>query len=342
MLSIKVTSSLRGLPVELIRAVGELPRTRESHDHILSLTDIFSFVEVNSAVSSESNSKWPVRIGAWNLERCKYVGGAARVIAASGCDIVLLSEMDIGMARSGNRNTVRDLAAKLGYSYGFCAEFLEIGAGNQTEQISFADEECSVGLHGNAIISRFPLSQFSIIETSDKGQWYCLDWHHPRIGGRRALLADVRIGGKSLRLGSAHLESLSNGPSRAGEVEAILAGVDEGCTRPVVIGGDFNTRSVPYCSPAPIEMSWLPDASLFEPLFEVLARHGFDWIKANSCVPTRRTLENGLPVPPHRRMDWLVTRSLVATNPIVWPALNSRDFPISDHDLVSADLAVGQ
>ena len=55
-----------------------------------------------------------VRIAAWNAERCKYLPESAVLLEGIGADIVLLTELDIGMARSGNRHTVRELARKMG------------------------------------------------------------------------------------------------------------------------------------------------------------------------------------------------------------------------------------
>ena len=51
-----------------------------------------------------------IRIGAWNLERGRDWRAAAEVIRERTLDIVLLSEMDYGMSRSGQTHTTQQLA----------------------------------------------------------------------------------------------------------------------------------------------------------------------------------------------------------------------------------------
>jgi endonuclease/exonuclease/phosphatase family metal-dependent hydrolase len=311
------------------RAAGDLAE----HERLAGEAEIFRQIEIRQPRNTVSNHRGPVRIGSWNAERCKYVGASVQLIKNSGCDVVLLSEMDVGMARSANLHTIRTLADELGFGYAYCVEFLELGAGNQSEQVEYADEPNVAGLHGNGILSRFPLSDPLIVTSPAQGSWYSLDWHHRRLGGRRALFATVDAGPARIRLGSVHLESLSDSPTRSKELSALIESAD--ATLPTVIGGDFNTTEVPD-EQAPD--TWFADPGRYEPLFDVFAAAGFEWLDCNSAVPTRRTLGNGLPRPPHRRMDWLFRRGLAARNPRCWPAVNSAGHPISDHDLVSADV----
>jgi endonuclease/exonuclease/phosphatase family metal-dependent hydrolase len=314
------------------------PDGTAAHHHLVAEAGLFSQIELRQPRTfTDPASRGPVRIGAWNAERCKFVGASSRLIEKSGCDIVLLSEMDVGMARSANAHTIRVLADQLGFGYAFCAEFLELGFGNQTEAIEFADELNLTGLHGNAILSRYPLSDPSIVASSAQGTWYSLDWHHRRLGGRRALFATVSIGAARWRIGCVHLESLSNPKARSHEVAELVRSVQT--KLPTIVGGDFNTGGVPAEEAEDAQNpGWLARAGDYEPLFDVLARAGFDWMEANSAAPTRRTLGNGLPQPPHRRMDWIFCRGMTTKNPLCWPAVNSAGHPISDHELVSVDV----
>jgi hypothetical protein len=75
-----------------------------------------------------------LRIAAWNAERCKYLPESASLLAGIGADVVLLTELDIGMARSGNRHTVRELAHMLGAGYAFGVEYVELGLGDDREK----------------------------------------------------------------------------------------------------------------------------------------------------------------------------------------------------------------
>ncbi|MGY1496742.1 endonuclease/exonuclease/phosphatase family protein [Streptomyces sp. QTS52] len=331
-----VVTELSAVDTDFLERARRATGDPAEHDRLFGEAEIFGQIEVRQPSNAVSKHDGPVRIGAWNAERCKYVGASAQLIRESGCDVVLLSEMDVGMARSANLHTLRALAEELGFGYAYCAEFLELGMGNQSEQVEFADECNLVGIHGNGILSRFPLSEPLVVNSPAQGLWYSLDWHHRRIGGRRALFATVAVGTERIRVGSVHLESLSDPDTRSAELSALVDSTDS--TLPTVIGGDFNTADVPD-EEAPDD--WFAKPGHHEPLFDVFAAAGFDWLDCNSAVPTRRTLGNGLPRAPHRRMDWLFRRGLAARNPLCRPAVNSAGHPISDHELVSADFLHG-
>ncbi|MEU4160894.1 endonuclease/exonuclease/phosphatase family protein [Actinoplanes sp. NPDC026670] len=332
-MSLEVVAELPAIDADFLERARLAAGDLAEHERLCGEAGIFKQVEVRQPAGAVAHHHGPVRIGTWNAERCKYVGASVRLIRDSGCDVVLLSEMDVGMSRSANLHTLRALAGELGFGYAYCVEFLELGSGNQSEQVEYADEPNLAGLHGNGILSRFPLSDPLIVTSPAQGSWYSLDWHHRRLGGRRALFATVDTGPARIRVGSVHLESLSDSGTRAKELSALIEPADS--MLPTVIGGDFNTTDVPD-EHAPD--AWFADPGRHEPLFDVFASAGFDWLDCNSPVPTRRTLGNGLPRPPHRRMDWLFRRGLVARDPRCWPAVNSAGHPISDHDLVSADM----
>jgi len=72
-------------------------------------------------------------------------------------------QLDIGMARSGNRHTVAELAVALGMGYAYGIEFIELGLGDEREEEWHKDERNAAGFHGNAILSRYPLNDFALI-----------------------------------------------------------------------------------------------------------------------------------------------------------------------------------
>ena len=73
------------------------------------------------------------RVAAWNAERCKFIPESAALLAGIGADVTLLSELDIGMARSGNRHTVAALSERLDAGYAFGVEYVELGLGDNRE-----------------------------------------------------------------------------------------------------------------------------------------------------------------------------------------------------------------
>jgi endonuclease/exonuclease/phosphatase family metal-dependent hydrolase len=276
-----------------------------------------------------------LRLIAWNAERLKYHAPSAALIAESGADILLLSEADLGMARSGNRHTTADLAAALGMGYAYGVEFIELGIGDAREQSWHEGESNSAGLHGNAILSRFPLADLSLIRFSGAGRWFNgRDGEQRRLGGRMALAARATLAGSSIVVVSLHLESDSDAADRARQVMELLDALDRRYgDMPMVIGGDCNTAALP---PA----IGLEDVEDFEPLFVVLAKAGFHWRGANDRMATQRTRPDGTPKPPFRRIDWLFTRGLVSSRPNTIAAIDEHGLAISDHEAIAVDVGI--
>jgi hypothetical protein len=70
-----------------------------------------SALDVAPAASSTA-ARDAVFVVAWNAERCKFLDESAAFLAAQGADVLLLSELDWGMARSGQHHCARELASR--------------------------------------------------------------------------------------------------------------------------------------------------------------------------------------------------------------------------------------
>lgn len=271
-----------------------------------------------------------LRVAAWNAERLKYHAPSAALLR--GADVVLLTEADIGMARSGNRHTVRDLAEALGMGWAYGVEFVELGLGDARESEWHADDDNRAGLHGNAILSRHPLLDPVIIPLDAGGTWFAgRSGNQRRLGGRMAIAARLDAP-RPLWLVAAHLESHSDAADRARQGERLAAAIDRlvPAGAGVVLGGDFNTKEALGSLEAPEE-----------PLFAVLRDAGFDWRRCNAPGPTQRTRPDGTPVAPFAKLDWLFTRHVEAEAPATIPAVDETGAAISDHDVVAATVVTG-
>ena len=126
-------------------------------------------------------------------------------------DIIILNEMDIGMARSNNLHTTKMVAELLGYNYAWGIEFLELTKGTKYEQLNAIGKN-ELGLHGNAIISRFPLTfelqvrdpldtiYYSGEPSSENAMGY-----EKRLGGRTGFIVSSTIcDGEKLFIGTFH------------------------------------------------------------------------------------------------------------------------------------------
>lgn len=110
---------------------------------------------------------FPLTVAAWNLERCYAVEKSAEAIAHERADIALLSEVDNGMARTGQKHTSRDLAEQMGMAYAFGVEFLELELGAEVELEFCTDDFNRHGFHGNALMARTALQSPVMIRLED-------------------------------------------------------------------------------------------------------------------------------------------------------------------------------
>lgn len=156
-------------------------------------------------------------------------------------DLLLLSEADRGCRRTQFRDVARDYAQALGYYVVYTTEFVELPGGRGPSG-PYDPPLCE---HGNAIVSRFPLGNVRSIRHRSNRSWYTPpgfpEPDEPRLGGRVALAADVRVGSRTLRAYSLHLEStLSVLEIRDDQALEIAEDADD-VWYPVVVGGDLNT-----------------------------------------------------------------------------------------------------
>ena len=279
-----------------------------------------------------------IRVAAWNAERLKRVDASAALLRRAGADVALLSEVDLGMARSGNRHAAADLAAALGFGFVYGVEFVELGLGDARETAWHAGARNASGFHGNAILSRFRLADPFLVRLDDGGAWFGGPAGQRRLGGRMALAARLADAPAPLWVVVVHLESRSDPGLRAAQVRRLLDALSARISdAPCVIGGDLNTLALPRGDALP--PSVLADPSGAEPLFADLARAGFGWAGANTADVTSRTRPDGAPLPPFTRIDWLFVRGAPARDAATLPAVDAAGIAISDHDLVAVTVA---
>jgi endonuclease/exonuclease/phosphatase family metal-dependent hydrolase len=344
-LATATTRALRRPSLDEREAILSRPVTDESFARALAEhVDLFDRLEVAPSLRArEPPLEVPARIAFWNAERGKYLDASAKLLRGLDATACLLCELDLGMARSGQAHTARELALRLGAGYAFGVEFLELGLGDACERAWHAGRINEAGLHGAAILSPYPLERPALLRLESDGRWFDGANGERRVGGRIALLATLWIEGGPVTLVDVHFESHSDPRGRAGQMRRLLDGIDvyaEG--QPALIGGDFNTSTASRgWARGSGEKPVLPGERLldpvpFEPLFEVAAARGYDWRACNTPgVPTQRTRPDGTPPPPLGRIDWFFSRGLEALDPKTIPAVGDAGVAISDHDVLT-------
>ena len=109
---------------------------------------------------------------------------------------------------------------------------------------------------------------------------------------------------------------------------------------PIVIGGDFNTSTLPTDREALATI--FDDPGAYEPMFTVFRDAGFSWLDANTSEPTCRTRPDGTPEPPFTRIDWFFTRGFDADEAATLPAIDAEGQAISDHEALRVTLTLPQ
>lgn len=307
-------------------AILGAPRTSEAHRRLLGSLPAMNAVQTGGDASVKQLSG-DLSVVAWNVERCLFPEDSAAHVAEKKPDIVLLSEVDHGMARTKQRHTTEEMAAALGMTYAFGVEFYEMDLGGETER-AFCDDDFNVrGWHGNAILSSVPFERVTMVRLDDHGHWFVPgdgDAGQPRVGGRNAILAVVPWGETRLCVVSTHLESNSGADHRTDQFDLLMDAIDNFAPNlPVLIGGDLNTGNH-----IPPDYDWRA-----ETLFAAAEARGYDWSFTADGMTTRPSL-----ITPHpdrqMKLDWFCGRNLKCLSKQVVPSIGAGGRPLSDHDYI--------
>jgi endonuclease/exonuclease/phosphatase family metal-dependent hydrolase len=254
---------------------------------------------------------WPpgsLRIVDWNIDRGQRLPEVIDFLAAANADLLILQEVDLNARRTHRLNIAEEIARKLQMNYVFGREFQELVQGSQA----------SPAYHGQATLSRWPISNPRLIRFSRQSHFWQPRWFLPRIepfqerlGGRIALVSEINVAGNKLLTYNLHVESRGNDELRLSQIEEVLsdaAGQDPESA--VIVAGDFNL-----------------DASK-DAAHLAVARAGFQDAVASARTPT--TPSRGL-FEPGRQIDWAFIRGPVgASSGRVHHQVNASDhYPIS-------------
>ncbi|HEV2799081.1 MAG TPA: endonuclease/exonuclease/phosphatase family protein [Pyrinomonadaceae bacterium] len=201
----------------------------------------------DDAVARSSDAVTPavVRATAWNIERGKQLPGIIRALKTDpvlrASDLLLLTELDYGMARTSNAHVAREIAEALGMNYAFAPCYLALNKGSGVE--ADVEGENERALHGNALLSRYPLRRVHAVALpngKDK-----MTGKEKRLGQQRAVVADVQHPCGEFRAVSLHLDAHSTQRHRHKQMRLVLDHLErlEPHLPRTLIGGDWNTST---------------------------------------------------------------------------------------------------
>ncbi|MGD9628815.1 MAG: endonuclease/exonuclease/phosphatase family protein [Pyrinomonadaceae bacterium] len=265
---------------------------------------------LNSVVVEQSSELLPrppernkevgvIRALAWNIERGMVFDGISEALDSHAVlrdrDVLLLTELDHGMARSGNRFVAKEIAERLGMNYAFAPVYIALQKGSGVE--ADADGENTNSIHGLAMFSKWPLRNVHAIPLpngKDK-MW----GKEKRLGSLRALFADIEHPLGTFRGVTVHLDAHCSRAHRHMQMRLILDHLDELPELPTLIGGDWNTTTFNsqsstrailgywrrvFMGPKNVAKNHLPHPERFfeKPLFDMLESRGFSFRDLNN------------------------------------------------------------
>jgi len=347
-----------------------------------ALRRVLETVHTGSFSREDAPARSRYRVVAWNIERGKQLTGQIDALRHEPylreADVLLLTETDIGMARSGNVDVARTLAAALGMHYIFAPCYLSLVKGSGVERD--VEGENDLGLHGNAILSRYPLRRPTRIELRngiDK-----MAGKEKRLGTQTSLAATVEFPGYSMPVACVHLDANSTQRHRADQMRDILDAL--GADGPLLVGGDWNTTTFNSSTAFHAIMGYVlrvlmgpgnvirnhylrPYRWFERHLFDLLHERGLDYRHCNvpdeytifydvDDIRARKGLAEWVPgwcfpfirwaLREHNggcplKIDWFATRDLVCGDPrVIHEVRDGSRTVLSDHDAIGVDVVV--
>lgn len=236
---------------------------------------------------------------AWNIERGNIFDGIVKALkeheGLREKDVLLLTELDHGMARSGNRSVAQEIARELGLNYAFAPVYIALQKGSGVE--SEVEGENTASIHGLAMFSKWPMRNVHAVPLpngKDK-MW----GKEKRLGWLRALIADIEHPAGTFRAVTVHLDAHCSRAHRKLQMQIILDHLATLPEMPTLIGGDWNTTTFNsqsstraimgywrrvFMGPKNVAKNHLPHPERYfeRPLFDMLEKRGYDFRSLNN------------------------------------------------------------
>ncbi len=263
---------VKGMGPSLRLVEWNIERGVELDDIKLAMTDKQAFLAKVHSEAAGSTDK--VKISDQEL--------IAQMDALQSADVLVLNELDWGMKRSDYQAVVKVLGDSLKMNWAYGVEFIEVdpkvlglqsfanvenaNERKELEELFSVDKDRVLGLHGTAILSRYPLRDVKLAPF----KYQAYDWYNEekkygtieagkrksaslifgeeivrevRRGGRTNLIATLDIPElpeKQVTIVATHLENRTTPKGRVKQLDELLEMVGP-IHNPVVIAGDMNT-----------------------------------------------------------------------------------------------------
>ncbi|MDP6041689.1 MAG: hypothetical protein QGG64_24295 [Candidatus Latescibacteria bacterium] len=233
-----------------------------------------------------------VRVVAWNIERGLKLDGIIHLLKThpglSKADILLITEADIGMGRTQNRDVPLELANALNMNYVFAPCFLALEKGDIGEQDH--DTPNALALHGISILSRFPIQSCQVVPLPMfKDVFNELE---KRLGSRKGLICTMQLDNRTYDFAVTHLELATSASQRGKQMTTMINALQQSDAEAQLLGGDFNTTTYNLRSkislfghllykafwgiPRVVRHYMTPEKHFEKPLFDEIKKRNYD------------------------------------------------------------------
>ena len=301
---------MQGIPLNERKRLGALLDDRPQTE-VMAMIPQFSQAETDNFVAPPAQIPEALGVLMFNMERGVNLPEIQEFLRdcpdIQPFDVILANELDDGCARSGNKNTARELAQAFGLNYAWGLEFIEL-----------VNDENAKGFHGNAVFSRWPIRRAGVIRLPEQYNWY-FD-RQKRIGARVAIVCSLDIGGREVGAVSVHLENRADSEGREAQMAVVYDEIKKSFApdTPVMIGGDLNTNTfdgndIPgftklFNDPERLAKH-MAAVEKYERVLPQAEENGFSYREFSSTEGTRRK-----PMPGGKSMllklDWLMARGM--------------------------------
>ncbi|MDL2258422.1 endonuclease/exonuclease/phosphatase family protein [Eubacteriales bacterium OttesenSCG-928-K08] len=340
-----------------LASIDQISSRMKTFAHMDALADLPEYFEADVENGLGGKSGFPFKAAVFNMEQGtrldKIIPFFRHHPKLQNVDIILANELDYGMKRSGNLHTTKELGKALGMNYAYGIEFITT---------KYKQNGDSQALHGNAILSKYPLYDVKLVHLPIEHEWYNMP-NDSRLGVRMAVMAKIQPEpGREVGIVSVHLENRATPEGRKRQLIYLLEQVQAHFGRlPVLIGGDMNTNTVDGDAPGSMDVFLQNEAEQqrrmkiipqLEPLMDCVKDYGYSYEDCNIMIkPTRRK-----PMPDGStillNLDWFFQKGLNCSKPERVETLlhlnelvNAPDallqhdgFELSDHDAITVEV----
>ena len=166
----EVVERLTPVPLAERQRFLDLPPTREAHEAAHASVAAFHQIELRH---------WRIANPRRRHSHCRVEPGtlpvsqeAARILQRNRVDLALLTEMDVGVLRTGQAHTIGRIAAQLGQGYCYGCEFLELLPMEPPPGFPHNGSDNTEGYHGNGIVASLPVQAPIVIRLDEEADWY--------------------------------------------------------------------------------------------------------------------------------------------------------------------------